>query len=119
VNGILQTFLVLGILLYFFILLFLIKRRTLLLKYTLLWIFSGIIMLIVAVFPKIMISITHFLGVVEVTNGVFALILFFMLIILMSITSIVSNMKEKNKQLIQKCALFEKRIRELEEIIKN
>ena len=101
-NIILQVSLIIGIVMYFILLFYFIKKESLNLKYTLLWIFSGIIMLIVAVFPKIMISITHFLGVVEVTNGVFALILFFMLIILMSITSIVSNMKEKkNVSLIE------------------
>lgn len=118
-SEILQIFLIVGILIYFYILLVLIKTRTLLLKYTLLWIFSGLIMLIAAVFPNIMECITHFLGVISVTNGLFALILFFILIILMSITGIVSNMKEKDKQLVQKCALFEKRIRELEAIIKG
>lgn len=76
-------------------------------------------MLIIAIFPNIMIRITHLLGVIDVTNGLFALILFFILIILMSLTGIVSKMKEKNKQLIQQCALLEKRVRELEKYAKN
>lgn len=117
-NVVLQAFLIGGILVYFCILIYLIKIKSLNLKYTLLWIISGILMLIVAIFPKIMITITSFLGIIDTTNGLFALMLFFVLIILMSITAIVSKMKEKNKQLIQQCALLEKRVRELENNIK-
>jgi len=113
-NRVLQISLISAMLIYFYILFYLIKKKSLNLKYTLLWIFSGLIMLIVAVFPNIMICITSFLGIVDVTNAVFALILFFVLIILMSITGIVSKMKEKNKQLVQQCALLEKRVRGLE-----
>lgn len=113
-NEVLRISLILGMLLYFYILLFLIRRRMLLLKYTLLWIFSGLIMLVIVIFPNVIISITRLLGIVDVTNGLFALLLFFILIILISITGIVSNMKEKNRQLIQQCALLEKRVRELE-----
>jgi len=114
-NIILQISFIIGILIYFYILFYLIKKKSLNLKYTLLWIFSGLVMLIVVIFPEIMINITKILGIIDVTNGLFALILFFILLILMSITSIVSSMKEKNKQLIQRCALLEKRVRELEE----
>lgn len=113
-NIILQISFIIGMLIYFYILFYLIKKKSLNLKYTLLWIFSGLIMLIILIFPNIMISITKFLGIVDTTNGLFALIIFFILIILMSITGIVSKMKEKNKQLVQQCALLEKRVRELE-----
>lgn len=113
-SKVLQVSLILGMILYFYILFRLIKRKSLDLKYTLLWIFSGIIMLLIAIFPGIMVAITRFIGIIDVTNGVFALILFFVLIILMSITGIVSKMKEKNKQLIQACSLLERRVRELE-----
>lgn len=113
-NHILQASLIVGILVYFYILLYLIKKKSLNLKYTLLWIFSGVIILVIAIFPNIMLGLTACLGIVDATNGVFALIIFFILIILMSITAIVSKMKEKNKQLIQQCALLEKRVRELE-----
>lgn len=89
------------------------------LKYSLLWIFSGFIMLVIAIFPKIAVGITKSLGIVNVTNGLFSLIIFFILIILMSVTAIVSKMKEHNKQLIQKCAMLEKKIVEMEKELKT
>jgi len=119
VNGILRIYLILGIVIYFYILLYLIKRKMLNLKYSLLWIFSGFIMLVIAIFPKIAVGITKSLGIVNVTNGLFSLIIFFILIILMSVTAIVSKMKENNKQLIQKCAMLEKKIVEMEKELKT
>lgn len=113
-NVVLRTFLVIGILVYFYILLYLIKKNRLNLKYTLLWIFSGLIMLVVVIFPTIMRSIIRLLGIASFTNGLLSLTIFFIIIILMSITGIVSKMKEDNKKLIQKSALLEKRVREIE-----
>jgi len=114
VNIILQVSLIIGIVMYFILLFYFIKKESLNLKYTLLWILSGMIMLLLVIFPNIMKVIITILGIVDVTNGLFALMLFFVLIILMSITGIVSKMNERNRKLIQGCALMEKRIRELE-----
>ena len=114
-NIILHSFLIIGLIVYFLILLQLIKQRRLDLKYTLLWFFSGVIMLVIALFPQIMVFIINLLGIVGLTNGLFALIIFFILIIMMSITAIVSKMKNDNRKLIQKTALLEMRVRKLEE----
>ncbi|WP_195980086.1 DUF2304 family protein [Clostridium butyricum] len=118
-NKTLQISLIIGVLIYFYILFYLMKRKSLNLKYTLLWIFLGITMQIIAIFPNIMIQVTKIIGIADVTNGLFSIILFFILIILMSITSIVSKMNEKNKLLIQQCALLEMRVRYLENIKKE
>ena len=48
-------------------------------------------------------------------NGLFALSVFFIIIILMSLTSIVSKQTEKIRTLTQENALLEERIRKLEE----
>lgn len=114
-NSTLRLSLILGLIIYFMILVQLIKKNKLDLKYTLLWLFSGIVLLLIAIFPNIIIFIIKFLGIVELTNGLFLLVIFFILIIMMSITGIVSKMKNDNRKLIQKNALLEKRVRKLEE----
>lgn len=113
-NIVLRISLLIGILFYFNILTYLIKKKRLNLKYSLLWIFSGLGMLFIAVFPNVMISVIKLLGIIDITNGLFLLALFFVIVILMSITAIVSKMKEKNKELVQQCAMLEKRVRQLE-----
>ena len=111
----LQISIIVGVLLFFIVIFYFIKKSTLALKYSLLWIFAGFVMLILAVFPGIMNGFIKLVGIESLTNGLFALLVFFILIILMSLTAILSKMKSQNKQLIQSCALLEKRVRELEE----
>jgi hypothetical protein len=93
----------------------LLKKKKLSLKYTLLWILSGLVMLVVAIFPQLLITVTQIMGIIDYRNGLYSIAIFFVLIILMSITGIVSKLNEKNKTLIQQVALMEKRIRDLEE----
>lgn len=110
-----QIFLIVAILLYYVLVLYLLKNKRLELKYSLLWIFTGLIMLILAIFPKLLDKIAMFFGVYSAVNALFALAIFFVLIILMSLTAIVSNLNSKTKKLIQQNALLEQRVRELEE----
>jgi hypothetical protein len=103
-----------GIVVYFVLIIYFLKKKALNLKYTILWIISGLIMLIMVIFPQLVNGVSALLGIVSPVNTIFVLELFFMLLILMSITSIVSRENEKSKRLIQQVALLEKRIRELE-----
>lgn len=76
---------------------------------------TGLVLLVVAIFPEVMQSISAIVGIYDVTNGLFAVSLFFILCILLSITSIVSKLTKQNKELVQATAILEKRVRELEE----
>lgn len=110
----LQIAMLIAVGLYFLIVLKLLRRKTLNLKYTLLWLASGAIMLMLAVFPKILGWFAALVGIYDPTNALFAFMFFCVVIILLSITAIVSKLNEKSKQIIQSIALLEKRVRELE-----
>lgn len=103
-----------GIALYFILIVYFLKKKALSLKYTLLWFASGFMMLLLIIFPNILYKVADFLGFVSPVNALFAVVIFFMLCILMSITSIVSKLNSKNKSVAQQLALLEKRVRELE-----
>lgn len=118
-NEYLRIALLLGLLLYFICIFVMLKKNSLNLKYTLLWILTGILMVLVVIFPDILRVPLQKVGVVEWTNGLFALMLLFLIIIAMSITSIVSRMNDNNRKLVQRCAMYEKRIRELEKAVKK
>ncbi len=115
ISSSLRLFLTIGLTLYFLLIFSLLKRRTLSLKYTLLWIFGGFGMGILIIFPQILNWFIHIVGIKLASNGVFAIILFFVLIILIYITSIVSKQSDILKRLVQENALLEKRIREIED----
>lgn len=103
-----------GIALYFILIVYFLKKKALSLKYTLLWFASGFMMLLLVIFPNILYKVADFLGFASPVNALFAVVIFFMLCILMSITSIVSKLNSKNKSVAQQLALLEKRVRELE-----
>ncbi len=111
----LQISMLIAVGLYFLIVFRLLKRRNLNLKYTLLWLLSGAIMLMLAVFPRILGWLAALVGVYDPTNALFALMFFCVIIILMSLTAIVSKLNEKSKKVVQTLALIEKRVRDLEE----
>ena len=114
-NRLLQVSMILAIIFYFICLFSLLRKNKVTLKYILLWLFTGLVMFLIAVFPAILEVPLHLLGIVEFTNGVFALILFFLILIIMFLTIAVSDLGEKQRILAQKMAIYEKRIRELEE----
>ena len=108
-----------AILVYFIILFILLKRKSLSLRYTLLWLFSGFLMLIIIIFPQLLFAFSSLVGIEVQSNALFAVLFFCIIIILVSLTSIISKQNEMTKRLVQECARLEKRIRELEEIDNN
>ena len=104
-----------GILIYFWIVLRLIRSRALDLKYTLLWILSGVVVLVIDIFPQAFEVVLGLLGIRTYMYGAILLGMAFLAMILMSITSIVSKQKQRIKTLIQQNALLEKRVRDIEE----
>lgn len=110
----LQAAMLIAVAVYFLLVLRLLRQKTLNLKYTLLWLASGGIMLMLAVFPQILGWFAALVGIYDPTNALFAFMFFCVIIILMSITAIVSKLNEKSKQTIQAVALLERRVRELE-----
>ena len=110
----LELFLMGCILIYLAVIFLMIKKKTLNLRYALIWIFSAIIMFILVIFPQIPALISNYLGIVDEVNLVFLLEGMFVLIILLALTGIVSRLNDKNRKLSQTIALLEKRIRDLE-----
>lgn len=100
--------------LYFALIILFINKKTLSLKYTFMWLFGGAVMVIFTLFPNLFITLIKMSGVTSVMNGLFAMCIFFVMIILMSLTSIASKQADTIRKLVQDNALLEKRIRDLE-----
>lgn len=118
-NTSLRIVLSIALVIYYACIFYFLKKKSLTLKYTLLWLFTGFVMVLIVIFPQALEQILHWVGVVELTNGLFGIVCFALLIILLSITSIVSILNEKMRRLVQQCAMYEKRIRELEMKLEN
>lgn len=86
-----------------------------LLKYSLLWIFSGFAMLLIIVFPELLELTAGFLGVKVASNGLFAMCILFIVMILMYLTVTVTDLTFKIKRLVQMIAVMEKKLRDAED----
>lgn len=115
----LRMVLLAAILIYFAIVIVLLKNKKLELKYSLLWLFMGVCFLLLTIFPEILFGIRDLLGFGDNMNALYVCLIGFILVLVMSLTSITSRQAEKIKDLIQDNALLEKRIRELEKKVEN
>ena len=110
----LQITLSIAVIFYFIFILYYLKKKMLELKYTLLWLVAGLVMALMIFFPDILVWLVRLLGIESNMNGLFVLCFAFIIMILMTLTSIVSRHALKNRILIQEISMLEKRIRELE-----
>ena len=111
----LQWLLIIGTLFVCCIILVMLRRKSLNLKYSMIWFFFSVILLLIAAFPQIVYWLARLAGVAAPSNIVFVLEAVFVLIVLLSLTMIVSKQNEKIVKLIQSIALLEKRVRDLEQ----
>ena len=92
----------------------LIRKNRVTLKYALLWLFSGLVLLVLAIFPQVLNWVAGLIGVYSPVNALFAILLCCGLVLMISFSVIVSGNKKAVVRLTQKISLLENRIRELE-----
>ncbi len=114
----LRIVLIIAVIVYFFLILYWLKIKALNLKYTLLWLLSGVAMGILVIFPEVLLKISQLVGIQTPMYALLVFAIAFVIAILMSITSIVSRQNRKIRTLIQENALLEKRIRDMEDHIR-
>lgn len=68
---------------------------------------------IIALFPQIIYVFVKLIGIQTPVNGLYAICIFMMMLILISLTSIVSKQTERIKNLTQYIAILEKDVREI------
>ncbi len=111
--------LVAAIIIFFVLVLYLLKYRRLALKYTLLWLVTGTAMLILVVWPGFLLKLAALVGIQSNMNALYIFMLAFVIMILMSLTSICSGQNARIRELIQTDAIMEKRLREAEKKIEE
>ena len=109
----LRYVMLIGVFFYFYCIFYFLKKKSLSLKYSLLWITTGIIMGVIALFPQIIYVFVKLIGIQTPVNGLYAICIFMMMLILISLTSIVSKQTERIKNLTQYIAILEKDVREI------
>ena len=115
----LQFVIGLAILVVFLILVNMIRRRSLELKYALSWFLVLCALFAFDCAPRLLIVVSEFLGIYAPVNMIFFLGFCFSLVIIFSLTVALSRMSNSVRTLDQMVALNEKRLQELETELKR
>lgn len=113
-NLTLRIFFISCIVLFFIVTMHYLLKKKLNLKYTLIWLLSIFVLLILAIFPIIVEKVGNLVGIVSVTNAVFVFLIIFLVAIVFTLTAIVSHLNLRVSRLTQHQALLEERIRKAE-----
>jgi len=111
-DRVLQIFLIICLLVFLSLIFMFIAKKRLSLKYALVWIISGVLMLLATVFPQTVDVVGAFIGIEAPVNTIFLFSGMFMMLILMTLTFIVSHMNNRIYRMAQSIALLEKRVRD-------
>jgi hypothetical protein len=92
----------------------LIRRGRLKERYSLLWLFAGAVLLLFSLSRHLLESVSLLLGIMYPPSFLFLLAFFFLLLITLHFSAVISGLAEKNKQLAQELALLRQEIAALE-----
>ena len=93
----------------------LVRQRRLMERYALLWLFSAVVILGLAVFRDALETIARTLGIAYPPNALFFIAFAFVLLLLLHFSMAVSRLTDQSKVLAQRLALLEQRVRAAEE----
>ena len=91
----------------------LIRRRKLKEEYSLLWLLSGLVILIFSVFPDLLGVISRVMGMYYLTT-LFVISFLFLLLIVLHFSTVLSQLSEKNKELTQELSILDFKLKELD-----
>lgn len=92
----------------------LVRRRALLERYALLWLFSAVALLVLACWRGLLERVSDLLGIAEAPNALFLLAFAAILVLLLHFSAAVSRLADQSKVLAQRLALMEERLRRVE-----
>ena len=92
----------------------LVRRRALMERYALLWLFSSIVILVLAIWDEALGMLARQLGILSAPNALFFVAIGFVLLLLLHFSAAMSRLTDQSKVLAQKQAMLEERLRDLE-----
>ena len=107
-----QIIVVVGVLIALAVIINMIRRKKLELRYALIWILVGVAILVLDCFPNLISWISKQLGIASPVNMLFFFGFCFSLIIIFALTMAMSRMSNRLKELAQETALLNKQQRD-------
>jgi hypothetical protein len=92
----------------------LVRRRALMERYALLWLFASVVIVGLAIWDEALGMIARQLGILSAPNALFFVAIAFILLLLLHFSAAMSRLTDQSKVLAQRHAMLEERLRELE-----
>jgi hypothetical protein len=92
----------------------LVRRRRLGEAYSLLWLLTGVILLILSLWRELLDVLANLVGIFYPPAALFVVGFGFVLLILLQFSVVVSRLSDENRSLIQRLAILDWRLRQLE-----
>ncbi len=99
-------------LLLLFVIFELIRSRRLQERYAMLWLLTGIVILVLAVWRSLLSTIADTVGISYPPSALFVLAAFFILLLLLHYSTVLSKLSDQNRILTQRLALLEHELEE-------
>ena len=97
-------------LLLLYITVIILKKGRMPVKYSLIWLFSSVLILLIGIVPSLFGIFAKLLGFFTISNMITGIFIFILLLITMSLTIIVSGQKKKITLLIQEISILKGKI---------
>ena len=107
----LQIVAIFGAVMLLLIVLEMVRRRRLMERYALLWLFSAIVILALAIWTDALNVIARSMGIISAPNALFFVAVAFILLLLLHFSAAMSRLSDQTKVLAQRYALLEERLR--------
>jgi hypothetical protein len=98
----------------FFIVFELVRRRRLMERYALLWLFSTVVLLGLAVWKQLLEEVASAIGIFYAPSALFVIAFGFILVLLLHFSLVISRLADQNKVLAQRMGMMQQRVDELE-----
>jgi hypothetical protein len=92
----------------------LVRRRSFLERYAILWLFSGVVLLALAIWRGLLEQVSKLVGIAYPPNALFLVAFGFVMILLLHFSVAVSKLSDQTRVLAQRLALLERRQNETE-----
>ena len=94
----------------------LVRQRRLLERYALLWLFSALVLLALAVWKDFLETISRTIGIIYPPNALFLIAFGFVMVLPLHFSMAVSRLADQSKVLAQRLAMLEERQRHAEDV---
>jgi hypothetical protein len=92
----------------------LVRRRRVMERYALLWLFSSAVLLVLSIWSGLLEQLASSIGIETPSNALFAIAFGFTLVLLLHFSMVISGLTDQNKVLAQRLALLQQRLAELQ-----